>query len=191
MNAIKNDLALELRRQSIHFLGIFTVPVMLFADRETATIVVGSLLFLLTAMSFYRSRQRFRSKWLEKFVLKRERPGAFPLGGAVFFFLGAFCALLLFSQQNAAAAVAVLALGDSTSTVVGKTWGKHKLFLNRSKSWEGSIAFLAFAFCALLFFVQPEKAAIVAGLTAVVEMLPKLDDNFTVPIAAGLFLTLL
>lgn len=191
MNATRNELELELRRQFVHFLGVLAVPVILFAGRETAVVVIGSLLLLLLAMSFYRARHRFRNDWLETFILKRERPGAFPLSGAVFFFMGAFCALLLFSQQNAAAAVAVLALGDSMSTVVGKMWGRHRLFLNKSKSWEGSLAFFLFAAAALLFFVQPQKAIVVAALTAVVEALPRLDDNFTVPIAAGLLLALL
>jgi dolichol kinase len=175
----------------VHALGLLSVPLILFVERTAATILLGGFLLLLIMLSFYRAKRAFQAQWLETFVLKRERPGAFPLSGAVFFFLGTFCAFLLYSPIHAAAAVAVLALGDSVSTVVGKFWGKHKLPINKSKSWEGSLAFFAASLFALLLFVQPEKAILVAGLTAAVEMLPRLDDNFTVPIAAGLFLTLL
>lgn len=186
-----DELRLELRRQFVHFSGILSVLIILFASREAATMMLGGALILLIAMSFYRARHKFQSRWLETFVLKRERPGVFPLGGAVFFFLGTFCAFLLYQPLYAAAAVAVLAFGDSTSTVIGKTWGKHKLLVNREKSWEGSLAFFTFSFVALLFFVQPQKAAMAAFLTMLVEALPRIDDNFSVPIAAGLFLTLL
>ena len=174
-----------------HAAGIITVPIILFAERTAATIMLGGIVLTLIAMSFYRANHRFQNEWLEKFVLARERSGAFPLGGAVFFFLGVFCAFLLYQPLYAAAAAAVLALGDSTSTIIGKKYGKHKLPLNGGKSWEGSAAFLLFSFVALLFFVSPQKALAVAFLTMLVEMLPRLDDNFTVPIAAGLFLTLL
>ena len=187
----KSELGLELRRQSVHFSGILAVLVILFVERTAATIMLGGILMLLIILSFYRSKRAFSSKWLEKFVLKRERPGVFPLSGAVFFFLGVFCAFLLYQPLYAAAATAVLAIGDSTSTVIGKLWGRHKLPLEGGRSWEGSLAFFAFSAAILLLFVQPQKAIIVAFLTALVEMLPRLDDNFTVPIAAGLFLTLL
>jgi dolichol kinase len=187
----KPELHLELRRQSVHFLGILAVPVMLYVERTAATVMLGGFLMLLIALSFYRAKRTFDARWLETFILKRERPGAFPLSGAVFFFLGAFCAFLLYSPLYAAAATAVLAVGDSASTVIGKLWGKHKLPLTGGRSWEGSAAFFAFSFVVLLLFVQPQKALLVAALSAAVEALPRLDDNFTVPIAAGLFLTLL
>lgn len=185
------NLRLELRRQLVHASGILAVPVILFVNREAATVMLGGFLILLIMLSFYRAKRAFQAKWLETFVLKRERPGVFPLSGSVFFFLGTFCAFLLYQPLYAAAATAVLAIGDSTSTVVGKFWGKHKLPLDGGRSWEGSLAFFLFSFIVLLFFVQPQKAMIVAALTAAVEVIPRLDDNFTVPIAAGLFLTLL
>ena len=187
----KSDIGLELRRQLVHFSGIFSVLIILFTERETATVMLGGILLLLLAMSFYRAKHTFDNGWLETFVLKRERRGAFPLSGAVFFFFGTFCAFLLYTPIYSAAATAVLAFGDSTSTIAGKLWGRHKLPLNKNKSWEGSAAFFLFSFIALLFFVQPQKALAVAALTTIVEMLPRVDDNFTVPIAAGLFLTLL
>lgn len=187
----KNETRLELRRQFVHATGILVVPVILFMDRPAATVTLGGLLLLLLILSFYRAKRKFQAKWLEDFVLKRERPGVFPLSGSVFFFLGTFCAFLLYQPLYAAAAAAVLALGDSASTMVGKFWGKHKLPLNKDKSWEGSLAFFVFSAAVLLFFVQPQKAVVVAALAALVEMIPRLDDNFTIPIAAGLFLTLL
>ncbi|MEM5814443.1 MAG: hypothetical protein QXD77_01365 [Candidatus Aenigmatarchaeota archaeon] len=190
-SSAKSGLQLELRRQFVHACGILAVPVILFMSREAATATLGGVLLLLLVLSFYRAKRAFNVRWLETFVLKRERPGAFPLSGSVFFFLGTLCAFLLYAPIYAAASVAVLALGDSTSTIIGKFRGRHKLFLNRSKSWEGSAAFFAFSFAVLLFFVQPQKAAAAAFLTALVEMMPRLDDNFTIPVAAGLFLTLL
>ncbi|MBU4124552.1 MAG: phosphatidate cytidylyltransferase, partial [Nanoarchaeota archaeon] len=82
-----------------------------------------------------------------------------------------------------------LAAGDSFSTLVGKLYGKHPLPINHKKTWEGSIAFFVMAFTILWFF-DPTKAIYVALITMVVEMLPKLDDNLTIPLAVGILLSL-
>lgn len=182
---------LELRRQFVHAAGVLLVFVILFVERPAAALILGGSVLVLIALAFYRARIKLTSKWLEKFVLKRERRGEYPLKGAIYFFLGAFLAFEAFAPAHAAAGVAVLALADAAATLAGNHFGAHKLPVNKKKSWEGSVAFLAVCFAVLLFFVQPQKALAVAALTMFIEMLPRIDDNITIPLAVGLFLTIL
>ena len=100
-----------------------------------------------------------------------------------------------------AATWSILAVGDAASGVFGR-WigGYHPLPYNSNKSWAGLLAFVLFAFPAALFVlmwcdVKGSHATLAAGgaslVAGLVETLPwKWDDNITVVVSAGLFLTL-
>jgi len=109
-----------------------------------------------------------------------------------------------------ATSIGVMAFGDGFATLVGKRWGRHHTPLDRNKTYEGSVAFVVFAFIATFLAMTITAplasygdiallalAGAVSG--AVVEMLPFsehrgsnifqrliIDDNFFVPIIAGL-----
>jgi len=138
---------------------------------------------------------------------KMFRPGeGSPPAGMLFYPAAVFLAILFFwtmggSAHVAAAAWALLAVGDGLSTVVGTSIGRHALPWNRKKSLEGSAAFLlggipAAAF--FLWFVAPrvgvpvswEAAFVVAAvggvIGAAVESFPwRVNDNLSIPLIAG------
>jgi len=200
------DLYLEARRQMIHAAGIITMLFPLYLGRHYSILILGPFLIVLLLSSFFRSRRKEMRKFLivepllkledsfDNLVCtaerKRERE-AFPLKGAIFFYTGVFFAVVAFPEVNAAAAIAVLAIGDSISTMVGLKYGKHKLPINRKKSWEGSLAFLYSSYAVLLLFAGPITALITAAIATIVEMLPELDDNLTIPIIVGFVLTII
>lgn len=81
---------------------------------------------------------------------------------------------------------------DGTSTIFGILFGKHKLFYNKEKSYEGSFAFFIFAIMiAFLFFRSFEKVILIALFSAFVESLPKVNDNFTLPILSTIMIEIL
>jgi len=199
----KSSLALELRRQTIHAAGILTLIPMYLLPRDQTTLLLGAMVLGILSLTIYRGHRTRLHKhiaieqlflfenWFEKQIMKFERPGEFPLRGALLFYVGVFVAFELFPVSIAAAATAVLAAGDSVSTVVGRSWGRHKLPINRDKSWEGSAAFFIGALFVLMFFVNPVKALMVAVAATAVEAAPWMDDNLTIPLATGLALLLL
>ena len=106
----------------------------------------------------------------------------------------------------AAAAWGVLGVGDGAATLVGRRWGRHRLPWNPDKSAEGLLAFVLAGGAAAVFLAwwtapaitppppvafivaAPILAAVAAGL---VETIPiTLDDNISVPAAAGAVLWL-
>jgi phytol kinase len=118
--------------------------------------------------------------------------------------------IVFFPLPVAAAAWAILAVGDSFSNFVGRPLGKRKLPWNAKKSWAGTIAFAVTAIpaaAALLWWtVQPPLAhpgvggavaiwtcAVAGGLVgAAVESLDlPIDDNLTVSLASGVTMMLL
>ncbi len=108
--------------------------------------------------------------------------------GAFYFYLSSAVSLFLFPQQIAMLSITVLALGDSLSTAVG-IFGERKIFYNRKKTWEGTLAGFAAAF-AVCFLINPQLAFFAAFTGMLVESLPlKTDDNLTMPILTGIALS--
>ncbi len=200
---MNTDISLELRRQAVHAAGILTLIPMFLLPRAQAEIIFAFIAGILLLAAMYRGHRTKLHKhmvleplikvedWFERQILKFERPNEFPLRGALLFYISVLIVFELFPVGVAAASVAVLAIGDSLSTLAGKTFGRHKLPVNRQKSWEGSAAFFIGAVAVLLFFANPAKAISVAFIAAAVEALPYMDDNLSVPIATGLVMVLL
>jgi|GEM_PF-446627 len=105
--------------------------------------------------------------------------------------------ILLFFAYKPIVCVAVLVLGlaDPAASVVGKLWGKTKIYGN--KSWVGTSAFFVVAFTASLIFMLLTvehhgaayifmTAAVVALVGTVVELFStRIDDNFSIPMSVA------
>lgn len=92
----------------------------------------------------------------------------------------------------AAAAVAILAAADPSASYFGRRFGRHRLGPQRSV--EGSLAFVVAGTLAAigafaLFGVVPWGVALamaIAGALGELSSVGRLDDNLTIPLAAGL-----
>lgn len=194
---------IEIKRQLVHASGIFLIVLISFFGRAVTFLVIVAILFVLTSWALYRInksiiKQFFRSKFIEKIdtlveseISNYERSEEFPFKGAIHFYTGSLIALVLFNPIIAAAAIAVLAIADSISTLVGRGFGNHKLPINKNKTFEGSVAFALSSFIILLFFISPLKALIITLVTTFVEALPRIDDNLTIPFSVGAVIYLL
>ena len=196
-----SDFSLELRRQLVHAMGIFTIPVIFYFGKTFSLVLMGIIILNFIVLAAYKLEKIKRKKNIfldelafienlfeEHIYSKFERKESFPMKGAIMFYLGAFLTLLIFSEQLAAAGIAVLAIGDSVSTLVGKKFGRHKIFEN--KTLEGSLGFFISSALVLLFFVSPERALLAAFVGAFAEAFGKIDDNLSVPIATAVALAI-
>ncbi len=112
--------------------------------------------------------------------------------GSIYFFLGIIITLILFHSHLAVANAAILILlfGDSASTLAGKRWGKIKLPFQENKTLEGSLAFLVVGFMGALTQLPLVPALLGALSGALTEAYSPIDDNLTVPVVAGLIMSL-
>jgi uncharacterized protein (TIGR00297 family) len=126
--------------------------------------------------------------------------------GVVFYPLAVLLLILLFPHRPdiAAAAWAILALGDGMSSVLGRRFGRRRIPWNREKSICGSVALFLCGGAAgalLAWWCRPALATpppmwfslgapFAASLVAaLVETIPiRLDDNLSVPGSAALVL---
>ena len=183
----------EIKRQLVHGAGSLNIIGLVTLGREGMIALILMAFIIVTVLSSIRGRSK---SWLwilvEKFISSHERPNEGPFMGLITFYTGMLLAIVLFPLEIAMLCIIMLSVGDALSTLIGKLYGKHKLPINKIKSWEGSITFFISALAILLLAaVSPEKALSVAVLVTIVEGLPKLNDNITIPLAVGFALLLL
>ena len=186
-------MARELRRKSIHFLGLAFPILYVFTTRHTAIITVGVLLAIALGIELLKVfLPSFRVMFMRIFsamLRSQERRGG--LTGATYYLIGSFLCILLFDKTLAIACLCFLTLGDLFAALIGKQWGRIKLF--SQKSLEGSLAcFIVCTAVALLIGFHPVVAIAGALVATLIELLPiGVDDNVTMPLISGLAMHLL
>jgi dolichol kinase len=182
----------EITRKTIHIIfGSLFLVLIYFAGTQLSTIIIGLCLIAGTLISIGITRGH-KFPFLEKIVkrVERENEKTFPGKAAVLFFISAIILLLIFKNNSSIimAALSVQVFGDSAAALIGKKFGKHKIF--KEKTLEGSTACLLVAIICISFFF-PIQIAIIAGVIAtIVELLP-LDDNLFVPLLTALVIKIL
>ncbi len=155
-------------------------------DKVSTLYLIGSvtavfLLLDLTRLFIKRGKDALR------FMFK-EREGK-TFSSMTTFLIASFIIILLFKKDIAILSILFLITGDIFSKIFGLSFGKHRIFQN--KSVEGSTAFLAGAlivsFISIPYLDIPWLIMLAGSITAtIVEMLPMgIDDNFTVGIISG------
>jgi len=108
-----------------------------------------------------------------------------PFKGSIWYCIGIMPPLLLslaniMPLEVACAIIAVLSVGDSTSTWFGKFFGRIRI---GHKSLEGFLAFFVFGSLSVLLFAQNYQLALIFGFFgAVLEFFTLIDDNFFIPV---------
>jgi len=174
-------------------LGLILPILYVFTTRHTATIAVGALLAIALGVELLKVLlPAFRAMFIRIFspiLRSQEQRGG--LTGATYYLIGSFLCILLFDKTLAIVCLCFLTLGDLFAALIGKQWGRIKLFSR--KSLEGSLAcFIVCTAVALLIGLHPIVAIVGALVATLIELLPTgVDDNVTIPLISGLAMHLL
>ena len=169
--------------------GLTLVGILVFLDPPWAGTVAA--LGGLTLLLFLSDLARFSVPGLNRVFFRLLRPFATPreargVASSTWYIAGCFLTVAVFPREVAVTSILVLALADSVASYVGRRWGRRSF---GTGSVEGSTVFFLVAFLILVPMAGPGVAAVVAGITALVERTPwPLDDNLTVPLTSGLIL---
>ena len=131
----------------------------------------------------------FAKKIIGPIIRQHEMDGDFT--GATYILTSTCLTVALFSKPIAIAALAFIIVGDSFAAIIGRRYGRHRFFHN--KTIEGSSACLVGTL--IVAIIVPDLAFPVAIAGAVIATLAEAfpfgtDDNVTVPILSGLCMTL-
>ncbi len=205
----------EVRRQLFHAaMGIFLVIFiqMGYFDVIGSYMPLSSLYFIpptsrtilsiliLGAFMIYTSKER-DIPVIAWFLDHFERPALrddFPGKGCFFFFVGAFIISLFFDKGIVAASLLILAIGDSTSHLIGARFGRIKHPLSRDKNIEGNIAGALLSGLIVSIIIHPLIAFITSFIVMFVEgiyftgILERLnEDNLIIPISSAVLIFVL
>lgn len=111
--------------------------------------------------------------------------------GATYLLISSFLVIMIFHKPIAILCLLFLVFGDGLAAVVGKKFGRTRLF---GKTIEGSLAFAAVSVAVgFVFPGVPFLIRLAGALTAaVVEILPmQTSDNLRIPIISGSIMEIL
>ncbi len=191
----------ESARQWVHVgSGLFALALRVLTPWQAAGMAATALVFNLAVLPRVGGRRLYRPA---------DDVRGFPLGILLYPLSVLLLTLIVPSRLDiAAAAWGILAFGDGAATLIGRRTQENtgRIPWNREKSAAGTLAFMICGSAggvALAWWVRPAIAplptltfAIVAPIAAaviaaMVETIPvRLDDNISVPVAAGAVLWL-
>lgn len=175
----------EVLRKSLH------VPGILFLVIAHYFYWTSLLLLLLLIIAYFISLYLHETKGigiplmdeLTQFLKREER---IDLGPPLLGF-GIFVVLVFFKSSIATCAVLQVCLADTAACLIGKYFGKKKVFYSSQKTYLGCFVFLLTAFLIQLPFVNPIHSLVLAIFGMLLESLPfGAWDNFLIPIGVAL-----
>lgn len=172
-------------------------------DRTGCLFVLGTMLLTyLTAEFLRRAAPRVHARCFDGVFRHITRPRErYELPAAVWYTVAILLVTAFASQTVAQLAVLIVGFGDPVASICGKRWGRRKLF--GRKTWVGTGAFVVAATLTCAVFLVAARdlalptalgialAGAVAGAVAEVVSDDRIDDNFSVPVAAALVLVFL
>ncbi|MBI1804406.1 MAG: dolichol kinase [Ignavibacteriae bacterium] len=198
MQSVEESYRIELIRKSIHFSSILIPIFYFYTPREFALSVLLPMTAAFLIVDIARYYHRPTELWFNRifgWLLRshesdRERK---HLNGATYVLIAAALAVLVFPKIIAVTSFIILIISDLTAALVGKRFGKHRLF---KKSWEGTLAFFLSAILVIAFLPKVEYreseylvGILAAAAGAIIEVLPiDIDDNLSIPFTVGFVL---
>lgn len=180
-----------LSRKLYRLLSFSFVILLVYTSKEFTLIILGTFLALLFILEYLRFKYQAVNekifRWFSSILKTEEKT---HLSSTTVYFISMFLIVLFFPYHISIAALCFLIFPDTASAVVGYYLGKIKLV--KEKTLEGSLAF--FSTCLITgsilkcFNFPFSWIAIFSSsfLASVVELIPYMDDNISVPfVVAG------
>ncbi|MDG6244118.1 MAG: SEC59/DGK1/VTE5 family protein [Methanolobus sp.] len=175
----------EIMRKGIHLTSIIIILVYALFDKQATQLLLIAYLVIILGIEHLRLDRGIRLPVLHVLLRRKELAG---MGSYVYFTLGALVAVSVFSKDVAFAAILMTTFGDMTAALIGKRYGRTRIFSN-GKSLEGSVAeFVVNLLIALILLGNPAIAFFMAFVATYVETtFVKIDDNLAIPVFSGAF----
>jgi len=183
------EFVFELMRKSVHLVSIFIVLIYEFFGKDAILWVLMLFLVTVLILEYFRLEKGMKIPFF--YMMYREHE-ADRLGGHIYFALGSIAVISLFNKEIAYAADLMTTFGDMAAALIGKFYGKRRIFrevFKNDKSLEGSASeFITDLVVGLVITGNPIVSLVMAFSATLTETaVNKIDDNLVVPIFSGFF----
>ncbi len=201
----------EYKRKFVHiFMGLWSLYPLVLTKYQA--LCVPPLMAVLVVF-FWRPNGLW-PQGFEAMAREEDRQYGILVGPLIYIVAIELC-VVIFPVHISAMCIGIMAFGDGFATIIGRNFGKHRHWIDKHKTVEGSLAFFVAAFLyafLILQFISPVqeisyivKIALTGSISGMfVEMLPFeytrhdqrlfsriiLDDNFFVPVVSSVFMFL-
>ena len=192
----------EFQRKAVHLSSLWVPSAIYFVPE---VLLLPTLIIILCGNIALEYANFKRYRWARKsfgalfFRMLREKETArqnFQFTGSVYVLASAILCMCLFSKAVAVIAMTVMLISDSAAALIGRTFGKIKIY--KKKTLEGTLAFFISALVINLLFIPiyPFRLASLlacAAATAVEVYEDKIgiDDNLSIPLAFSTVISLI
>ena len=192
MGAINNH---EINRKILHILFAIVPVTLAFLDNKYCIFFI--ILFAVTTISLDIIVKKFASLKIKQIVYRNnEILSHKKFTGAFWIAFTCILVVLLFNKNQYIPAMLAVAFCDTFASLVGQKYGKYKLFSSK-KTFEGFAGFLLGGIpvfmVSSLVGVRLDIFAFIMALfiSALFELIDKIDDNFSVMMMFAIVLCLL
>lgn len=189
----RHSFSQEILRKAIHIAaGLFVV----FAfSQDILTLPVFGV-FILAFLIVVLLNVRYETELLTKILSLNRIDAKLPGLAVLAFFAGCWIVLALFKSQPsiAYAAIMVLTFGDPAAHLISTGFGGTKAAISRSSYYQGAVAGAVVGALAAWVYVDFWQALLASAIAMFVEAgelriaTHQIDDNFTIPVIAGIVL---
>lgn len=174
-------------RKIVHFSVVFVFILLEFFQKFFVQIVLATILLIFILSEILRLK-RIYFPFIQEITLscafKDElRWIVLP---PIYFLLSLIVLLFLPSNYFFAGGIPLI-VGDAASGFIGKNFGKRKIFYNKKKTVEGSIAFFITSFLAYLIFFDIKVSLLLTLFSAFVESFVNRGENMILPLSTAAF----
>jgi dolichol kinase len=188
----------ELLRKSIHLSSLW-IPILYWQYNKIMMLsILVVLTFIYILLDYNKLKISFIKNIFAKFnMILREKEQKGNLTGASYMLVASCLTILFFDKDSAIISLLILIIADTNAAIFGKMIKSKKICGN--KTLVGSIAFFITTIIIICFYsfsisyISFYYAVITAAILTYVELKSivwKIDDNFSIPIIAGILLTL-
>ncbi|GAB1402712.1 phosphatidate cytidylyltransferase [Elusimicrobiota bacterium] len=183
----------EIKRKTFHILTLLYVVAYWYLPLN----FVLSTLFIIIIFVLIAEIVRTKNEKFNVFILKtlggtQRESEVNKISGLPWTLSGAFLTMFLFNDKTIVlASFLYLAFGDAIAALIGKAYGRHKIYAG--KTFEGSLACFIVCFIIGMIILPTWQFAFIGALIAtLIETIPwPLNDNFWMQIINAGILTLL
>lgn len=193
---MNHELKTEIYRKSLHLSSLWMPVFIYFMPRVWSLVLFGGGLILnliIEYLNFRRVRAAsniFRRIFQKILRSKENNRKVFTPSGSVYVLAAAFLSCVFFPPLIAAAGLAVMLVSDTIAALVGKRFGRLKIY--KKKSLVGSIAFFVSALIIVWSINGLSFSTLIACFLATMAELYedrlKIDDNLSIPLIVSFVL---